>query len=285
MTAPDISMPIAPEVTPDPLLDTIPGAVVESRESPAVMRIGVVAQIIEGSQITVKISGSDILVDCSYLFFQYFPLLGDRVILLRQDSQWVCIGEMSGAIGSNTPLPNSSFESGVIGAMPDDWSITIIASPAGVPSFLVASPSSVNISGKQVADFGVDSVVAGISIADVYSSTVPATPDSAWTGAYYLTRAFVNTSPPMFSELEMWIQFLDGGGALISESLINVISLAADSLAPVYRRLNLTSFPSGYVTAPAGTVSTRVRFRGTFELPATSFVSFFIDNVILRQVD
>jgi hypothetical protein len=277
-------MPLAPEVTPDPLLDTIGGAVVESRESPTVMRIGVVTQIIEGSQITVKISGSDILVNCSYLFFQYSPLLGDRVIVLKQDSQWFCIGEMSGSIGSNTPLPNSSFESGTIGAMPDDWSITVISSGAGVPSFLVASPSSVNISGAKLADFGVDSVVAGQSIADVYSSIVAATPDSGWTGAYYLTRAFVATSPPLFSDLEMWIQFLDGAGVLISESLINAFSLAADSLAPVYRRLNLTSFPAGYVLAPANTSWARVRFRGIFDLSATTFVSFFIDNVILRQV-
>lgn len=285
MSTPNITMPLAPEVTSDPLMETIAGAVVDSRESPTVMRIGVVTEIIEGSQITVKISGSEILINCSYLFFQYFPLLGDRVILLKQDSQWICIGEMSGNIGSNTPLPNSSFENGDIGAMPDNWSIVVISSGAGVPSFLVASPSSVNISGSKVADFGTDSIAAGLSVADVYSSTVPATPGSKWTGAYYMTRAFVNTSPPLFSDLEMWIQFLDNVGALVSESLINAFSLAADSLAPVYRRLNLTSFPAGFVGAPPNTESVRIRFRGTFELPATSFVSFFLDNVILRQVD
>jgi hypothetical protein len=281
----DTSMPVAPQVSVDPLLETLPGAIVDSRESPCVMRIGVVTQIIEGSQITVKISGSDVLVDCSYLFFQYFPLLGDRVIILKQDSQWACLGQLSGAIGSNTPLPNSSFEDGAIATIPTGWTINVISSVAGVPSFLVASPSSVNISGMQIADFGVDSVVAGQSIADVFSPIVPASPDTAWTAAYYLTRIFVDSIPPDFSDLEMWIQFLDPGSTVISEYMVNAFSISADSLAPVYRRINLNDFPAGKVTAPAGTVAARIRFRGTFNLPATSFVSFFIDNVILRQVD
>lgn len=290
MTTPDVgpssftAMPAAPEVATDPLLDTLPGAVADSQESSCVMRIGVVTQVVEGTQITVKISGSEVLVNCSYLFFQYFPLLGDRVIILKQDSQWFCLGQMSGIIGSNTPLPNSSFESGAIGAIPDDWTISVVSTGAGTPDFLIASPASVNISGSQLVDFGTDSVGAGQSIADVFSTAIPAAADTAWTGAYYLTRVFMSSIPPDFSDLEMWIQFLDAGGTLITEFRINRMSLFGGTLAPVYRRIDLTLFPAGSVVAPAGTASVRIRFRGIFNLPAASFVSFFMDNIILRQV-
>lgn len=285
MTAPQAPMPAAPSVTPDPLLDTLPGAVVAQQESPTVMRIGVVTQIIEGSQITVRISGSDVLIDCSYLFAQYFPLLGDRVVVFKQDSQWFCIGQMSGTIESNNPLPNSSFEQGTVGTIPTGWSITVISSAAGVPTFLVAFPGSTNVSGSQAADFGTDSIGAGISQADVYSPTVGATTDSHWTAAYFLNYAFVASVPPMFSSLETFIQFLDSTGTLISEFSINMLSASADIHGPLYRRLNLNTFPAGFVSAPAGTEFVRLRFRGEFELPAASFVSFFLDNVILRQVD
>lgn len=285
MTSPDTSMPPAPEVASDPLLETIAGSVVGQQESPAIMRIGVVAAIIEGSQITVKISGSEVLVDCSYAFGIYFPLIGDRVVVFKQDSQWFCIGQMTGSIESNNPLPNSSFEDGTVGVIPTGWSITIISSAAGVPSFLVASPGSTNISGKQAADFGTDSVGAGTSQADVYSPTIPAAPDSHWTAAYFLNYGFVGSSPPLFSFIEMFIQFLDGAATLINEYSVNVFSTAADFPGPLYRRFNLSLFPLGYVVAPPNTASVRLRFRGDFQLPAASFVSFFLDNVILRQVD
>jgi hypothetical protein len=285
MTTPDEGMPPAPGTVTDPFLETIGGAAVNQQEIACVVRIGVVAGVIEGTQITVKISGSEVLVDCSYLFFQYFPLLGDRVVVLKQDSQWFCLGQMSGAIGSNTPLPNSSFESGAIGALPDFWTISVVSTGAGTPDFLIASPSSVNISGSQLVDFGTDSVGAGQSIADVFSTAVPASADTTWTGAYYLTRVFMNSLPPDFSDLEMWIQFLDAGSTLITEFRINRMSLFSGTLAPVYRRIDLTLFPAGYVIAPAGTAFARVRFRGIFNLPAAAFVSFFMDNIILRQVD
>jgi hypothetical protein len=276
-------IPPAPAIVADPLLETLPGAVVAQQESSTVLRIGVVAAIIEGSQITVRISGSEVLLDCSYLFYQYFPLLGDRVIVLKQDSQWICLGQMSGPIGSNNLLFNPSFELGTIGALPSGWTITPGLVGAGVPTFTAAG--GLNISGVQTADFGTDSVGAGVSSADVFSAPVSAVPGSKWTGGYFLMQAFVGSIYPMFHDLDMHIQFLDGAGALIIDHEINHLSVGADVAGTLYRRLSLTAFPDGFVVAPAGTSSVRVRFVGIFELPAASFVSFFIDNVILRQVD
>ncbi len=273
----------APSIVEDPLLSTLPGAVIAQQESPTVMRIGVVAAITEGTQITVRISASEVLVDCSYLFAQYFPLLGDRVIVLKQDSQWFCVGQMSGSINSNNVLFNSSFEQGVLAALPTGWTITPGLTGAGVPTFEVAGGET--ISGVNVADFGTDSVGAGVSTADVFSTSVPAEPGSKWTGAYFLMQAFVGSIYPMFHDLDMHIQFLDSAGALIIDHEINHLSVGADVASVLYRRLALTAFPEGYVVAPAGTALVRVRFVGIFELPAASFISFFIDNVILRQVD
>lgn len=288
MTTPDTAQPLpilpVPIISEDPLLDTIPGAIIAQQESPTVLRIGVVAEIIEGSQITVRISGSDVLVNCSYLFYQYFPLLGDRVIVLKQDSQWICLGQMSGAIGSNTPLLNSSFEDGVVGTAPTGWSLTVGLTGAGVPTFLVAFPGSNNISGSQVADFGTDSIGAGQSTATAFSTPVPAAVGSKWTGAYFLTSAFIGSSFPLFSSLELNIQFLDVVGAVITSNMINALDIGFDLITPIYRRLSLTLFPAGFVVAPAGTVSARIAFAGIFNLPAASFTSFYIDNVILREV-
>lgn len=286
MTGPDTSMPPAPEVASDPLLETIAGSVVGQQDSPAIMRIGVVAEIIEGTQITVRISGSEVLVDCSYLFGQYYPLLGDRVVVFKQDSQWFCIGEMSGAIDSNNPLFNSSFEDGLVATTPTGWTLVVSTSGGGVPTFWVSgSLSPENVSGKQMVDFGTDSVGAGSSTADAYSTTVAALPDSKWTGAYYLPAVMMNTIPPLFSQLQMYIQFLDSTSTLVVEYQINTFTVSSYLLGPIYRRLSLPAFPVGYVVAPPGTTSVRVRFRGFFDLQAASFVSFFIDNVILRQVE
>ena len=278
-------MPAAPEVASDPLLDTISGAVSASQESPTVMRIGVVTQIIEGSQITVKISGSEVLINCSYLFGQYFPLVGDRVIVFKQDSQWFCIGQMSGEIGSNNDLTNSSFEQGTVPNTPTGWSINVISSGAGVPTFETANPGATVVSGKQIADFGTDSVGAGTSVADVFSAAIPATAGSNWVAAYWLIGAFIGSVPPQFSDLDFFIQFLDNTSAVIVEYNINSFSIGVDILSLLYRRIDLTAFPAGYVQAPANTFYARVKFTGTFRLPAVSFASFFLDNVILRQVD
>lgn len=282
MTTP---LPQVPAPSPDPLLDTLPGAIVAQQESPCIMRIGVVAAIIEGSQITVKISGSEVLVDCSYLFGQYYPLIGDRVIVMKQDSQWFCHGQMSGTIASNNQLPNSSFEDGTVGSMPTGWTIVVGAVAAGIPDFLVASPGSTNISGINAADYGTDSVGAGVSTADVYSPSIVTVAGTHWTAAYFLTSASLGSSAPLFSYIDMWIQFLNGAGAVITQFLVNSLPTSADIIGPLYRRFNLSAFPLGYVEAPGGTTMVRLRFESFFDLPASSFASFYIDNVILRQVD
>lgn len=259
-------------------------AVTDLNESPAVARIGVVTDIIEADSITVRISGSPVLVPASYLFPQYLPVLGDRVYVVKQDAQWFVLGTMSGSI--NTVLANPSFESGSVGSTPTDWSITVIASAGGVPTFEKSSSSTRAISGLSVADFGVDSTVAGHSTADVYSRASSAAEGTVWTCAYWLAGAFIDnavgtfTGGGGFAELEVFVQFL-GGGALISEESMIYFAANYDVLPNMYLRPALDKLS---VTAPAGTDSVRLRIRGEFQMHANSFTSFFLDYMVLRQV-
>lgn len=99
----------------------LPAATQGVPESPVVMRIGVVTDIVEADNITVQISGSPVLVTASYLWPQYQPVPGDRVVVYRQDSQWFVVGTMSGP--NNTALLNPGFELGNVGSAPTNWTV------------------------------------------------------------------------------------------------------------------------------------------------------------------
>lgn len=271
---------------PESIEQTLPGQISQEGESPAVVRIGRVVEIVEADNITVAISDSPTLVRASYLFPTYSPLLGDLVYVTKQDAQWFVYGTMAGPI--NSAVQNPSFEDGVIGSIPTGWSINIISSAGGVPTFTQVSAGHQTLAGVREADFGVDSTTAGNSIADVFSSTTPATPDSAWTAAWYITQAFVDNDAFTFSNLggfafvDGYIQFLDASSVLISETLMNSTSLSVDFASRLYRR---PSVGNSRIVAPAGTDSVRLRFRGDFTMHDNAFTSFFMDYVVLRQVD
>lgn len=271
---------------PESLQSSLPGQVVGQQESPMVARIGVVTDIVESDNITVRISGSPVLVTASYLFPQYQPLLGDRVYVTKQDAQWFVLGTMSGPI--NSVVPNASFEDGVLGATPSNWTLVVTSAAAGVPTFTKVSADQDGMTGSFMADFGVDSnPIGGLSEAEAYSTAVPASPNSRWTGAYYLTKAFIDgdsvtlESNGQISFLDMYIQFLDAGGALVSETAINTLSMNVDNYGRLYRRPNVTA---PFVTAPPGTAQVRVRMSADFFMSPSSFTSFFIDYIVLREL-
>lgn len=254
-------------------------AVVDTTVDPTVTRIGVVAAVVEADNITVRISGSNVLVPAAYLFPQYLPLLGDRVVVQRQGAAWWVLGTLSGPI--NTTLFNPSFELNAPGIAPDGWTLQVISSGAGVPTALTYDGFA--ISGSRSVDFGVDSVVAGSSEANLYSTPVPATPESKWTAAFYVS-VFTEPSQNDFSDLDLYIQFLDASSTLVSETDVALGSYSVDQILPDYFRLDTTTIPVGYVICPPTASQARVRIRGRWQLPANSFFSFFIDYVILRQV-
>jgi len=274
-----------PQPTPNDLDLGLPAAVQGVVESPVVMRIGTVADITEAQNITVKISGSPTLVQASYLFPQYEPLLGDRVVVYRQDSQWFVMGTMSGPI--NTVLPNPSFEEGVDGALPPGWSLNITGAAAGNPVFIKTVASQYAMTGTAVGNFGLDSVAGGTSSAEVFSTSIPATPGSLWTLAYFITYARVdqsnvnNSSGGRASFVDMTIQFLDSGGVVLATEIRNVTLINGDEHSILYRRPGSAGLAS---IAPAGTAFVRFRLNGSFTVGPNSFTSFLIDDVVLRRV-
>lgn len=251
--------------------------------SPVVMRIGVVSDIIDSTSITVKISGSDVLVQASYLFPQYRPILGDRVVVIRQDAQWIVLGTMSGPI--NTVLTNPSFEEGPLGGIPPGWSIEVVSSGGGVPTFTKVVGDGPPLSGSFVADFGTDATVAGLSEAYVYSDPQPAAPGQRWTAAYYITWANVDqstsgTSGNRFAVIYCEIQFLDDTNTVLQTSTI--------SITPGQGIINdlqyvVPGVGTPWAFAPIGTTQVRLRLDGIFDMDANSFTSFFIDYMVLRQ--
>lgn len=264
----------------------LPAAVQNVPESSTVTRIGVVSEIVDADNVTVKLSGSNVLVQASFLFPQYEPVLGDNVAVLKQDAQWLVLGTLSGPI--NSAIANPSFEEGTLGGVPTGWSITPISTVGGTPTFTKVSAGNTGVAGLFQADFGVDSVAAGFSSADVFSPAVPTVEGTSWTAAYYIVQAFIDNANATFapggllSDIEIFVEFLDSNAALLSSTSMNYFGANLD-VPPVklYRR------PAPGVSAavaPPATAFVRLRLRGTFQMSANSFTSFFLDYMILRRV-
>lgn len=272
---------------PNPERQSLPGQISLQGESPMVNRIGEVTDIAESDNITVRISGTDVLVTASYLFPAYSPLIGDLVYVTKQDAQWFVVGTMSGPI--NTVLDNPGFEEGTIGSVPDDWSVTVVASPAGVPTFtkeVAANPLSGRFQGmirNQSAG------VAGTSIIDIFSNAKTADDGQRWATSYFLIYAVINVNAALVSQsgntqIQTFIQWLDGTGALISESSTYVLYLGANLVTPTYIR-TVSTTNNAFVTAPAGTSFARMKIRATLTMNANSATEIYLDNMVMRTPD
>lgn len=85
----------------------LPRAVVESYVPETNVRVGVVITF-TGGYVTVRISGSDVLVRAN-LLNSYQPTLGDYVTILRQGGSWLVLGA-STAMPQDNVVFNPSFE-------------------------------------------------------------------------------------------------------------------------------------------------------------------------------
>lgn len=257
----------------------LPAATQGVPESPVVMRIGVVTDIVEADNITVQISGSPVLVTASYLWPQYQPVPGDRVVVYRQDSQWFVVGTMSGPL--NTLVTNPSFEQGTLGGLPTSWTLSVVSAAGGAPTFTKQNNINSIVSGNFMADFGVDGTANATSQADVFSATIPAEEGSRWAAAYTLVG--VNFFNATDASLAFGYEFLDSGGAVLASYGIDNLYVTSGFYGPIMRRNNL--YPEPFQTAPPGTTGVRWRFNGVFGMhTAISFISFYIDAVMLRRV-
>ena len=264
----------------------LPAAIQGVEESPVVMRIGVVTNLVESDNITVRISGSNVLVQASYLFPAYQPILGDRVVVYRQDSQWLVAGTMSGPI--NTAILNPSFEEGVPGALPSDWTFTVVSSAGGVPTF--TKVLSGDIAGQWIGRVVNSSGgVAGTSTADLFSSRAAASPGQRWAHGFYMTHAYINFNAANVPQggnttVETFIQFLDIDGNLLVETSVGFLTLMTNVLNEIYNR-TLTTTGGFFVTAPPETAFARLRIRFTLVMNANSATAIGLDYMVLRTPD
>lgn len=264
------------------LAEAIQGVPVSS----VVARIGRVVAIDEATSITVQISGSDVLVNASYLFPQYQPLLGDYVYVAKQDAQWAVMGTLSGDI--NSLIPNPSFEQGDDATTPAYWSFTVNSSTAGTPTF--RKETGLGIHGNHIGIFRNSSAgVAGTSSGTATSSLVPAVENQKWALGFWVTFATpdVNASLAVQGgniQITATVQFFDEDSNFIAGIDTNFLPIYSAMVNPLFVRTFILADSSSYVVAPAGTAYARVRIFVSFVMHVNSASEVGIDYVLLRSL-
>lgn len=264
----------------------LPAAIAEVPESSSISRIGQVTDIVTSDNITVQISGSNVLVQASYLFPQYQPLIGDYVLVIKQDAQWAVMGTLSGPL--NTVAANPSFENGTIAATPDDWFPTVVSSVAGVPTF--TKQEATTISGRAVGVYRNSSAgVAGQSSMDILSQFTDAGPGERWALGTYLIYAAPDLNASLeaqggFLDIQSFLRFYDVDNVLISEASVNYTPIYAGFSTPFFLpNSNVPGFDA-YVTSPPNTASVRIRYRIRSTMHVNSATELGIDVVLLRRL-
>lgn len=273
---------------PNPLQqeEPLPGQVSIEAESPVLARIGVVVNIQESNNITVRISGSPALVTASYLFPAYAPVLGDFVYLTKQDAQWLVLGTMSGPI--NSSIANASFEDGDIGALPTGWTTNVVSSAGGTPTFTKETPAN-PIGGSYQAMLRNSSVGAGTSTIDIFSPTAPAMEGQRWAMSFFLVYAAINVNAALVvqsgnTQVQVFIRFLDATGVSLVEESATALYLGSNIVTPTYIRTT-TPTAAAYSIAPPNTSFVRLRIRATLTMSANSATEIWFDQMVLRTPD
>lgn len=143
-----------------------------------VMRIGIVSRY-DATSIIVQISGSDVLINAAYFAGQYFPVLGDIVVVLKSGASWVVLGALSGDATDNAVL-NPSFETNLPGsATIVSWTIYVGAGAANVQ--VAAVNTWPGIDGNQMAEIYRTGGV--VSTTSLLSSPIHVVPGQRWTAS------------------------------------------------------------------------------------------------------
>lgn len=250
-------------------------ATAAQQESPAILRTGVVADIVEADNITVKVSGSNVLVQAAYTFPQYMPLLGDLVVIAKQDAQWFVLGTQSGPNISNAA--NSSFELGAGTGDPTSWTSVNDTVTAGAPT-TNHTLNTFALDGNGFTTVQLLPTGLGAAVTRLVSSRVPADPGTRWAAAAFtwITEAGSNTAV----QAEVLVRFLDSGGATLS---LNTLSIMRANSRQAWWNYNRLIFDSS-VTAPADTAFVTLELLSRFSVTtaATQAGIVFWDRAILR---
>lgn len=279
-----MTTPIMPEENSSDL--ALPAAIQGVPVSSTVARIGRVVAIDEATSITVEISGSPTLVQASYLFPQYQPLLGDIVYVVKQDAQWAVLGTLSGDINSLTANP--SFELGEDAVTPSDWGFVVNSSVAGTPTF--RKETGLGIQGNHIGIFRNSSAgVAGTSSGTATGPLIPAQENQKWALGWYITFAEpdVNASlEPQGGNIQMTssVQFFDSDSVFLGQQDTNFVPITSSFINPLFVRTFDVVTGLSYVTTLPGTAFVRVRIFVSFVMHVNCASEVGIDVVMLRKI-
>lgn len=144
------------------------------------MRVGTVESYDTGT-VAVAISGSTVLVNAAYLK-GYQPIVGELVAVLRNGSQWLVLGAMTGNPSDNAVI-NGSFNQDLTGTtVPSNW---VSVTTSGAATTAVAAPpwAGMDIDGQQLLQVS----ASGSNAVHVMSSA----PIAVSAGQVWAARAYV----------------------------------------------------------------------------------------------
>lgn len=243
-------------------------ALLAATQPSAVARTGDVTAI-TATTLIVNVGGTQI--NASYLRGTDF-LIGDLVVVLKQDSSWLCLGALSG-FGPNS-LINPSFE--LQGLLSPAAAIT------GWTTVNVAGTSDVAVVASQFAPSGtlVAQVSPSASGADkqfvLASDAIEVVAGDVWSVSAYFAGQNLTATPTVDVSLRVYFSAAPGAYVPGSDTLI----VAATNINDPFPFTLL----SGTVTVPASQTLMRVGLRAVLQLSGGNVPGVQFDFAVARKV-
>lgn len=279
-----MTYPLGPIAVPD-LASTVRATTPDA----AVLRIGRVTAYAAG-QITVNISDSDVLVDATYIFGAYQPVLGDNVAVLKQGNQWLALGIPS-ANPDDNPIQNYSFEAGDLDVMAPQW--TLYHDPASSDTASVdVARARPPIDGPQCLRIGLGAISAGLissSIDYISSEPFPVTPGDFWSAQAWLMGSSSSGAPWVRGTGSCFFSFYDNPGNTYPNTAAADAGISAANIptTPPWILIRSESGAAKGVEIPAGITHARVTLQTTLTHEDTTSdysIAAYWDRVIARKL-
>lgn len=278
-----MTYPLGPAAVPD-----LAGTVRATTPDAAVLRIGRVTAY-DAGHITVAISDSDVLVDASYIFGAYQPVLGDNVAVIKQGNQWLALGVPS-ANPDDNPVQNHSFEDGELDVMAPAW--TLYHDPASTDTAAVDVASArPPIDGSKALRVGLGAISVGAistSFDYVSSEPFPVTPGDFWSASAWLIGSSSSGAPWVRGTAACFFSWYDNPGNAYPNTAAPNSGISAVNIprTPPWIQVRSESAGSG-VEVPAGVTHARITLHTALTHEDTtsdySFAAYW-DRVIAHQL-
>lgn len=261
-------------------LPSLAGQVQRAQDTAEAMglRIGTVTGFSTGT-ITVSISGSPTLVNATYLFGQYWPRLGEEVLVARVGSAWVVLGALSAQ--SSNMVQNPSFEDSATGTAPTNWS-NLVISGASPTTFNVDSIQDLPLEGPNQCHIAWTRVSGGGSLYTL-SRPILVTPGQVWaiSGWAAASSTGIDDTSTVNIGASFYAHASDGLGTTVASDAF--AGGAFLNMNPEWTHLGQVSRG---IIIPAGATAMRVFLWTTvsFGATASSAVDTYWDRIIAKRI-